>query len=44
LAAARRETPADGLIVVTGSLFLAAETRDVILGRAPVPSTGRVAT
>lgn len=44
LAVARRETPEDGLICVTGSLFLAAETRDVILGRTPMPSTGRVTT
>jgi dihydrofolate synthase/folylpolyglutamate synthase len=44
LAAARRETVPEGLICVTGSLFLAAETRDALLGRTPVPSTGRVAT
>ncbi len=32
LALARRETPADGLICVTGSLFLAAEARALLLG------------
>lgn len=32
LAVARRETPGDGLICVTGSLFLAAEARAVLLG------------
>jgi dihydrofolate synthase/folylpolyglutamate synthase len=31
IAAARRRTPRDGLIFVTGSLFLAAETRAVLL-------------
>ena len=35
LAAARARTPDDGLICVTGSLFLAAETRDEILMTAP---------
>jgi dihydrofolate synthase/folylpolyglutamate synthase len=40
---ARRLTPPDGLICVTGSLFLAAETRALILGLAP-PTTGRVLT
>jgi dihydrofolate synthase / folylpolyglutamate synthase len=35
LAAARARTPEDGLICVTGSLFLAAETRDEILMTAP---------
>lgn len=34
LALARRETPANGMICVTGSLFLAAETRAVLLGMA----------
>lgn len=32
LQTARRQTPADGLICVTGSLFLAAETRALLLG------------
>ncbi len=32
LATARRETPSNGLICVTGSLFLAAETRALLLG------------
>ncbi|MGE3819121.1 MAG: folylpolyglutamate synthase/dihydrofolate synthase family protein [Isosphaeraceae bacterium] len=44
LATALRETPSNGLICVTGSLFLAAETRDVVLGRTPSPSAGRVTT
>jgi dihydrofolate synthase/folylpolyglutamate synthase len=40
LAVARRETPPDGLICVTGSLFLAAEARAAILGlEFPRPST-----
>jgi dihydrofolate synthase/folylpolyglutamate synthase len=43
LAAARRATPADGLICITGSLFLAAECRALILGRAPAPA-GQVLT
>jgi dihydrofolate synthase/folylpolyglutamate synthase len=43
LAAARRLTPAGGLICVTGSLFLAAEARALVLGRAPTPA-GRVLT
>jgi dihydrofolate synthase/folylpolyglutamate synthase len=42
LALARRETPRDGLICVTGSLFLAAETRALILGHEDVPAPGRV--
>jgi dihydrofolate synthase / folylpolyglutamate synthase len=39
LSAARRETPRDGLICVTGSLFLAAEARAVLSGQVdrPVP-------
>src|SRR5262249_7394582 len=44
LAAARAKTPRDGLICVTGSLFLAAESRAVLLGHAEVPSLGRVLT
>ncbi len=32
LAVARRSTPRDGLICITGSLFLAAETRALLLG------------
>jgi dihydrofolate synthase/folylpolyglutamate synthase len=35
LAVARAATPPDGLICVTGSLFLAAETRALILGHEP---------
>jgi dihydrofolate synthase/folylpolyglutamate synthase len=34
---ARAITPADGLIAVTGSLFLAAETRAEVLGIPPAP-------
>ena len=34
LAIARRETPGDGMICITGSLFLAAETRSLLLGTA----------
>jgi dihydrofolate synthase/folylpolyglutamate synthase len=41
LAAALRATPPDGLICITGSLFLAAETRALILGHAPT-GAGRV--
>ena len=37
LALARRITPDDALIVVTGSLFLAAETRAHVLGLDPAP-------
>ncbi len=37
LAAARGLTPADGLICVTGSLFLAAESRALLLGLDPTP-------
>jgi dihydrofolate synthase/folylpolyglutamate synthase len=44
LAAARRATPRDGLICVTGSLFLAAETRAFLLGTAPAHAPGRVMT
>jgi dihydrofolate synthase/folylpolyglutamate synthase len=43
LALARRSTKASGLICVTGSLFLAAETRALILGHAP-STAGRVLT
>jgi dihydrofolate synthase/folylpolyglutamate synthase len=39
LALARRLTPADGLICVTGSLFLAAETRALVLGHEPSPAS-----
>jgi dihydrofolate synthase/folylpolyglutamate synthase len=38
MALARRETPRDGLICVTGSLFLAAETRALILGLGVPPA------
>lgn len=44
LAAARRETPRDGLICVTGSLFLAAETRAVLGGHGTQPVPERVVT
>jgi dihydrofolate synthase/folylpolyglutamate synthase len=44
LRAARREAPRDGLICVTGSLFLAAEARAVLLGASPAPRPGRVMT
>lgn len=37
---ARRLTPADGLICVTGSLFLAGEARAVLLGLEPVYNPG----
>jgi dihydrofolate synthase/folylpolyglutamate synthase len=40
LAMARRLTPAHGLICVTGSLFLAAETRAIVLHR-DAPSAAR---
>lgn len=39
LAAARRLTPPDGLICVTGSMFLAAEARALVLGSEPLPET-----
>jgi dihydrofolate synthase/folylpolyglutamate synthase len=39
---ARRVTPHAGLICVTGSLFLAAETRALILGLEPAPVPGKV--
>lgn len=42
LEAARRLTPPGGLICVTGSLFLAAETRALVLGREPAPRVSRV--
>lgn len=38
LAAARLRTPPEGLIGVTGSLFLAAETRALLLGIEPSPA------
>ena len=44
LAVARSETPGDGLICVTGSLFLAAETRALLLRHEPAPAPGRVMT
>lgn len=44
LAAARRATPRDGLICVTGSLFLAAETRALILGQDTAPAVGHALT
>jgi dihydrofolate synthase/folylpolyglutamate synthase len=43
LAIARRNTPAAGLICITGSLFLAAEARALILGHSP-STAGRVLT
>jgi dihydrofolate synthase/folylpolyglutamate synthase len=43
LAAARRFTAGGGLICITGSLFLAAEARALVLGHAPAPA-GRVLT
>lgn len=42
LALARRETPPEGLICVTGSLFLAAEARALVLSRSD-PSPARPA-
>ena len=39
---ARRLTPTDGLICVTGSLFLAAEARAVVLGHQPATVLGGV--
>jgi dihydrofolate synthase / folylpolyglutamate synthase len=39
---ARRLTAPDGLICVTGSLFLAAEARAVILNQGSVPTPGSV--
>ena len=44
LAVARELTDADGLICVTGSLFLAAETRAIALDLARPPSFTRVVT
>lgn len=41
---ARRSTPTDGLICVTGSLFLAAETRAYLLGHERPAPTAAVAT
>jgi dihydrofolate synthase / folylpolyglutamate synthase len=38
---ARRLTPPHGLICVTGSLFLAAETRAIVLHRDPLPTQDR---
>jgi dihydrofolate synthase/folylpolyglutamate synthase len=43
LAIARRTTPTTGLVCFTGSLFLAAEIRALILGHAPT-SAGQVLT
>jgi dihydrofolate synthase/folylpolyglutamate synthase len=40
LAIARRVTPAEGLICVTGSLFLAAECRAIVLGLDEAPALG----
>ena len=39
---AQRLTAPDGLICVTGSLFLAAEARAVVLGQEPAPLIGRL--
>jgi dihydrofolate synthase/folylpolyglutamate synthase len=44
LAVARRLSPRDGLICVTGSLFLAAEARALILPHEAAPAPGRVMT
>jgi dihydrofolate synthase/folylpolyglutamate synthase len=44
LEAARRRTPAAGLICVTGSLFLAAEARAAALGLSNVPARPRLVT
>jgi dihydrofolate synthase/folylpolyglutamate synthase len=43
LEAARGRTPPDGLICVTGSLFLAAEARALILGLPQESAPARVA-
>jgi dihydrofolate synthase/folylpolyglutamate synthase len=43
LEAARVATPEGGLICVTGSLFLAAEARAVLLGLPPTPVPAPVA-
>ncbi|MDG3003343.1 bifunctional folylpolyglutamate synthase/dihydrofolate synthase [Paludisphaera mucosa] len=40
LATARKLTGAEGLICVTGSLFLAAEVRAIVLGRRPTSAVG----
>ena len=37
---ARQRTPSDGLICVTGSLFLAAEARAILLQHQPTPVIG----
>jgi dihydrofolate synthase/folylpolyglutamate synthase len=42
LATARQRTPPEGLICVTGSLFLAAEARAVVLGRTSAPAASLV--
>lgn len=42
LALARKRTGADGLICVTGSLFLAAEARALILNEVAAPTVGRI--
>lgn len=44
LALARERTPPEGLICITGSLFLAAELRSLILGLESVPPPSPVAT
>lgn len=44
LTVARQCTPRDGLICVTGSLFLAAEARALILGQDAAPTVGHVLT
>ena len=44
LALARELTDSDGLICVTGSLFLAAEARAIVLELARPPSFTRVVT
>jgi dihydrofolate synthase/folylpolyglutamate synthase len=44
LALAQQETPRDGLICVTGSLFLAAEARALVLHHEDNPTPGRVMT
>jgi dihydrofolate synthase / folylpolyglutamate synthase len=41
---ARRLTPPSGLICVTGSLFLAAEARAIVLPHLNTPEVGKVAT
>jgi dihydrofolate synthase/folylpolyglutamate synthase len=43
LAAARRSTAPEGLVCITGSLFLAAEARSLILGHEPTPARNLLA-